>query len=375
MRVIRHIIRKEFLQIFRDPMMLRAMFFMPIVQLFVLGYAITYDIKNVNLLIRDLDNSQHSRLLLEKIEESGRFRFVGRENDPFRTRDYFLNHRASLSLAIPRGFERDMLSGENPGLQILVDGVDSNSSNIALGYLLRITGDYVEAVGRESGVRHAAASENPVRVRPVIRAWFNPNLESKYYMLPGIVAILLTMTTSMLSGLAIVREREIGTLEQLNVTPIRPRQLMIGKITPFFLLSFVMLLAALAVVRFWYGIPMQGSVLLLLALSVVFLLSTLGVGIFVSTVTGTQQEAMFIIWAFNIFAILMSGMIAPIENMPALVQKLTWLNPVRYYMNAIRDIYLKGSGIEYLWKDGLALVGWGVGIVAVSAARFRKKLD
>jgi len=375
MQKIKHIVRKEFKQIFRDTMMLRAMFIMPFIQLFVLGYAINFDVRNVPLLVRDMDHSVSSRLLLEKVKASGRFTVKSYEDDPYEIKKSFEHYRTSLALSIPRNFERDLISGDRPQVQVVVDGVDSNSSNIALGYILRIAGDFEARERFQNSPGGSAPLREWRQIMPSIRTWFNPNLESKYYMLPGIVAILLTMTTSMLSGLNIVREREIGTLEQLNVTPIRPWELMLGKILPFFILSFIMLLVSLAVLRLWYGIPMAGSPFLLLVFSAVFLLSTLGIGLLVSTMTNTQQEALFIIWAFNIFGILMSGMMAPIENMPPFVQKLTYLNPVRYYTSIIRDIYLKGSGFEYLWKDGLVLLGLGTVIISFSALRFHKKAD
>jgi len=375
MKRIKHIVRKEFKQIFRDKMMLRAMVVMPFIQLFVMGHAITFDVHNVPLLVRDMDQSASSRLLLEKVRASGRFDFCDYENDPNTIKSRFEHYRASVALSIPRDFERDLLRGDRPQVQVLVDGTDSNSSNIAQGYLLRIAAEFESQMRSEHNIGRQGPAQKTRLVLPSIRTWFNPNLESKYYMLPGIVAILLTMTTSMLAGLNIVREREIGTLEQLNVTPIRPWELILGKLLPFFILSFVMLMGALLVIRVYYGVPMAGSLWLLLAFSVVFLLSTLGLGLFVSTLTGTQQEALFIIWAFNIFGILMSGMMAPIENMPPFVQKLSYLNPVRYYMSIIRDIYLKGSGMGYLWKDGLALVGWGAAILTFSAVRFHKKVD
>ncbi|MCE5269996.1 ABC transporter permease [bacterium] len=375
MQRIKHIVRKEFKQIFRDRMMLRAMVVMPFIQLFVMGHAITFDVHHVPLLVRDMDHSASSRLLLEKVRASGRFDFCDYEGDPSTIKSRFEHYRASVALSIPRDFERDLLRGDRPQVQVLVDGTDSNSSNIAQGYLLRIAADFESQVRSGHNIGRPGPARKTRLVLPSIRTWFNPNLESKYYMLPGIVAILLTMTTSMLAGLNIVREREIGTLEQLNVTPIRPWELILGKLLPFFILSFVMLLGALTVIRVYYGVPMAGSLWLLLAFSVVFLLSTLGLGLFVSTLTGTQQEALFIIWAFNIFGILMSGMMAPIENMPPFVQKLSYLNPVRYYMSIIRDIYLKGSGFGYLWKDGLALMGWGAVILTFSAVRFHKKVD
>ena len=366
MNIIRCMLRKEFLQIFRDPMMLRTMFFIPLVQLFILGYAITFDVKNVPLVVRDADNSALSRHLLEKVKMSGRFRIVGFEPSQERLKSYFEDGRACLSLAIPRDFERNVTNGKPPAMQILVDGVDSNTSLVALGYLQRIIiSTWSELLpGQTSGAR----------VESRIRVWFNPNLESRYYMLPGIMAVLLTMTTALLTSMGITREREIGTLEQLSVTPIRPIQLMLGKTLPFAILSFGQLLLALIVILFWYGIPLEGSLGLLLLSALIFLFSTLGVGLFVSTICSTQQQAVMVVFAFIIFAILTSGLFAPIENMPPFVQKLTYLNPLRYFMSIVRELFLKGSGIEYLWRDGLALVFWGFSAILLSTLRFRKSI-
>jgi len=194
-------------------------------------------------------------------------------------------------------------------------------------------------------------------------------------MLPGIVAILVTMTTTLLTSLGIVREREIGTLEQLSVTPIRAWQLMLGKTVPFAVLGFILLALSLAVLALWYRIPMAGNMGLLLLFAFVFLLSTLGVGLFISTIASTQLQAVFLAFFFTIFAILMSGLFAPIHNMPPFAQALTYLNPVRYFMNIIRGIYLKGSGLEYLWRDGAALLAWGLGAIALASIRFKKQVD
>ncbi len=374
MGIIAHIVRKEFRQIRRDPLMLRVLFVVPMVQLFVLGYAITFDIRNVALVIRDADRSRTSRLLVDKVEASRRFRIAGHEDDQAALEGWLRRGEAALALSIPAGFERELLDGKQPALQVLVDGVDSNSSTVALGYLQRIIATLDPRLPRSALARLAAPGDRyRIEARP--RVWFNPELESKYYMLPGIVAILLTVTTTLLTGLAIVKEQEIGTLEQLNVTPIRSWQLILGKTIPFLILSFILLLPALAVVTFWHGIPMAGSLPLLLAFSFVFLISTLGVGLMISTIASTQQEAVLIAFAFNFFAILMSGMFAPIHNMPPLVRELTYLNPVRYFVSIIRGIYLKGSGFEYLWRDGLALLSWGVVTVSFAVLRFKKRID
>jgi len=375
MNTIISIVRKEFLQIFRDPMMLRIIFLVPLIQLFILGYTITLDVRNVGLVVRDEDRSELSRQLVEKIIHSRRFRIVGYEQSQTELKSYFEHSLASVSLAIPRGFEEDLLNGRKPELQVLLDGVDSNTSAVAMGYLQRIIATLEVKLPQASLLKLGSPASEQLRIDSRVRVWFNPNLESKFYILPGIVAFLLTMTTTILTGMGIVREREIGTLEQLSVTPIRSYQLILGKTIPFAILGFVLFLMGLSVVSFWYGIHMAGSLLLLLVFTFIFLLTTLGVGLFVSTLASTQLEAVFITFFFIIFALLMSGLFAPIHNMPPIVQKLTYLNPLRYFIEIIRGIYLKGSGLEYLWKDGLILLGCGSAIMSLSILRFKKRVD
>ena len=375
MNTIISIVRKEFLQIFRDPMMLRIIFLVPLIQLFILGYTITLDVRNVGLVVRDEDRSELSRQLVEKIIHSRRFRIVGYEQSQTELKSYFEHSLASVSLAIPRGFEEDLLNGRKPELQVLLDGVDSNTSAVAMGYLQRIIATLEVKLPPASLLKLGSPASEQLRIDSRVRVWFNPNLESKFYILPGIVAFLLTMTTTILTGMGIVREREIGTLEQLSVTPIRSYQLILGKTIPFAILGFVLFLMGLSVVSFWYGIHMAGSLLLLLFFAFIFLLTTLGVGLFVSTLASTQLEAVFITFFFIIFALLMSGLFAPIHNMPPIVQKITYLNPLRYFIEIIRGIYLKGSGLEYLWKDGLILLGCGSAILSLSILRFKKRVD
>ena len=376
MKAIKAIIKKEFLQVLRDPNMMRIIFVIPLVQLFILGYAITFDIKNVALVVHDGDRSALSRLLVEKVMQSRRFRLVANEASQENFKSYFKTSRATVGLSIPRDFEKDYSAGKAPQVLVLADGLDSNTSLVALGYLQRIVLGSISELTSASGEfkrSKGAPAVSALRLEPRVRVWFNPNLESRFYMLPGIVAILVTMTTVLLTGMGIVREREIGTLEQLNVSPVRSWQLMLGKTVPFAVLGFILLLPSLAVVAFWYRIPMPASLWLLLGFSLIFLLSTLGVGLLISTLATSQQEAVLLAFFFNIFAILMSGLFAPIHNMPEVVQKLTYVNPVRYFMEIIRGIYLKGSGFQYLWKDGAALLAWGLVAIGLAALRFKKQ--
>ncbi|MFH1070739.1 MAG: ABC transporter permease [Candidatus Glassbacteria bacterium] len=375
MKVVRAIIRKEFLQVFRNPFMLRIIFVIPIVQLFVLGYAITFDITNISLVVRDSDRSQTSRLLVEKIQASGRFRIRAYEPDQQRLKWYFDNAAAQVSLAIPRDFEADLANGRNPALQILVDGVDSNTGIVANGYIQQIVAETMSQLERNHPAPQMKAPAGAGRIEPKVRVWYNPDLESRNYMLPGIVAILVMMTTVLLTSTGIVREREIGTLEQLSVTPVRKWELLLGKTIPFAVLGFFLLLLALTVVAAWYRIPMEGSLGLLLFLGFLFVLCNLSVGLLISTLSSTQQEAFLLAFFFIIFAILTSGLFAPIHNMPQYIQYMTYLNPVRYFMEVVRGIYLKGSSFAYLWHQGAALLVWGLAAFWFASLRFRKQVS
>jgi len=375
MKVVKAIIRKEFLQVFRNPFMLRIIFVIPIVQLFVLGYAITFDITNISLVVRDGDRSQTSRLLVEKIRGSGRFRIRAYEPDQQRLKWYFDNAAAQVSLAIPRDFEADLANGRNPALQILVDGVDSNTGIVANGYIQQIVAETMSQLERNHPAPQMKAPAGEGRIEPKVRVWYNPDLESRNYMLPGIVAILVMMTTVLLTSTGIVREREIGTLEQLSVTPVRKWELLLGKTIPFAVLGFFLLLLALTVVAAWYRIPMEGSLGLLLFLGFLFVLCNLSVGLLISTLSSTQQEAFLLAFFFIIFAILTSGLFAPIHNMPQYIQYMTYLNPVRYFMEVVRGIYLKGSSFAYLWHQGAALLVWGLAAFWFASLRFRKQVS
>ena len=370
MGAIKALIIKEFLQIRRDPLMIRIIFVVPIIQLFVLGYAITFEVQNVALVVQDSDHSQLSRLLIDKVRASGKFIIVAHEQSNERLESYFERRRAQIALVIPERFERDLASGRKPSLQVLVDGVDSNSGMVAAGYLQQII--------ISTGTEYTRGQSFPApggAVEPVVRVLYNPNLESHWYMLPGIVAILVLVTTVLLTGLGIVREREVGTLEQLSVTPITRWQLMIGKTLPFLVMGYVMMLIALAVVHFWYQVPMQGSLLLLLALAAVYIVCVLSVGLLISTLSTTQQQAVFLAFFFIIFAILTSGLFAPIHNMPEVIQDLTYLNPVRYFMEIVRGIYLKDTGLEVLWRPALALAVWAALAMSLAVLRFHKRVD
>lgn len=368
LRILGHIIRKEFLHIARDEQMIRIIFVMPVLQLALLGYAVTMDVKDLPLRIQDSDHSPESRLLAERFGHHDTFRLEGPSRGPGQTRSVLDSGSATAVLVVPGGFARGVGRGEPQRLQILMDGVDSNSSLIAAAQAGGIVNDFALDLLRERGA--AGLTSDP---RPRVSVLYNPDMESRYYMVPGIVVVLLTMLTSLLTGLGLVRERETGTLEQLSVTPIRPWQLMLGKTLPFVVIAFIVLTIAISITLFWFGVPMRGSWSLLIGFSLLFLLNTLGLGLMIGTISRSQQQALFLTWFVLIFAIIMSGFFFPIENMPPILQKLTYLNPVRYFITIVRELFLKGSGPGAFGVEAAGLFTLGPAAIMAAAIRFNKR--
>ena len=362
MGVIIHLMRKEFLQLFKDKPMLGVIFIMPVIQLFILGFAITTDIKNVALEIQDQDRSETSRELIRSILESGRFILVP---DPGRIQDIrndLFRSKASIAVIIPNGFQKSLSTPDPSRLQLLVDGVDSNTALVAAGYTRRIVTQFFLNVLHQ-----------PIPVNVKILSFYNPSLESKFNIIPGIIAFLLTIVTMLLTALGLVREKEIGTLEQLNVTPIKPWQLIAGKLFPFVIVGTVEFFFSLMVAMLIFRIPMVGSIIPLAVMMLVYLLTTLGLGLFVSTITSTQQQAVFVAWYILVMSILMSGFMFPISNMPELLQKITYLIPLRYFITAIRNILLKGAELSDLMFELKILGMMGTFILGAAVLNFRKR--
>ncbi len=374
MQQIIYILRKEFQQILRDRFMLAVLFIVPIVQLFILAYAITTDVKHLSTVICDLDRSPISRELIEAFRHSGYFDLNHETNRPAEVSTYLDREKAVMGIVIPVHFSRDLKSGKSPRVQLLLDGQNSNSSAIAMGYSQRIIQRFILDKLKDRVRKEPEMLELIHQVDPVMRVWYNPNLKSAYYMIPGIIAILLTMITALLTSLAIVREREIGTLEQLMVTPIRPYQLILGKIIPFAILGYIEFSIAMILAVLWWRIPFIGSIPVLAAFIAAFILTTLGLGVFISTMVKTQQQALFFCWFFIIFALLMSGFFFPIENMPRSLQYLTYLDPLRYFMTVVRELILKGAGFSQLWQEMAALLVFGALIFTLSVLRFQKRV-
>jgi ABC-2 type transport system permease protein len=366
---LHHIIRKEFLELRQDPRLFGIVIIAPIVQLTMLGYAATTDVRNVPMVVVDQDASSESRELVSRFDASPSFDVVDGLSSTDEIDGYLNTGKAWMALDIPAGYGERIRAGRPTAVQVVADGTDANSTNVALGY----AGTLVSSYAREL----AAPSGQPLDplVSADVRVWFNPQLESKDFMIPGILALLLLVVTTNLSSMSIVREKELGTLEQLNVTPIARWELIVGKMLPYAFIGLIDVLLVVFVTLVWFEVPLRGSFALLLAMCAVYLMTTLGLGLFVSTISATQQQAMMTAsFFFLIPMVFLSGFVFPIENMPAAIQPVTYLIPLRYFLVILRGIFLKGVGLEVLWPDALALLGWGVAILVLATLRSSKRL-
>ncbi|MFP4444819.1 MAG: ABC transporter permease [Desulfosudaceae bacterium] len=373
MKKIIYLVQKELRQVRRDPNMLRIIFVVPLVQLLVLGYAITTDIKNLDLIICDQDRSVLSRDLADRFAHNDYF-VVQQHSCQFdQAEKYLRQRRAVLVMVIPRDFSRDLELGRSPELQILFDGQNSNTTAVAMGYCNRILLRFMQDSPAGARFGKAGAAPGLRIINPISRAWYNPELKSVYYMIPGIISILLMIITMLLTSMAIVKEREIGTLEQLLVTPLAAWQIIAGKTLPFALLGFIEMVIAMTFGVLWFQVPVVGSLPLLAALSGVFIMTALGMGILISTLVDTQQQALFSAWFCLVSFILLSGFFYPIANMPEWVQLITYLNPLRYFIEILRELLLKGAGLDILWPELLCLAAIGATIFALATFRFSRR--
>lgn len=371
---VRHMLIKEFIQVFRDPRMKGILFVMPVVQLLIFGYVVTTDVKHVATAIYDLDNSVASRTLLSRFLNSGYFRVREYVTGDARARELLDRGLVQALLRLDKGFEDDLRAGRTTRLQVIVDGSDSNTAGIVLNYAARITGQFSQEFLDTRSARLRGRAQAPGRVELQTRSWFNENLESRNFYVPGVIALIVTLLTLLLTSMAVVREKEIGTMEQIMVTPLTPMEFILGKSLPFALVSFVDVILVTTVGVLWFEVPVRGSLVVLLLATALFLMTTLGIGLLISTVSQTQQQAMMATFFFYMPAMLLSGFMFPIANMPVVVQWLTYLNPLRYFLAIIRGIFLKGVGPSILWPQMLALLVMGVVTLWLTSRRFRKTL-
>src|SRR5580700_7884183 len=410
------IIRKEFIQVLRDPRMRGMLFLPPLIQLLIFGYAVNLDVDNARIAWMDQDRTPESRQLLSEFEGSGRFQIVAAPNSDTAMQSLMDRGQVDAVVRVLPGFARDIERGRTTSVQVLLDGTNSNTASLVSGYAAQTIGRYSsEVVGRqqrastigltaigltapESGStstgndsaspsnQGGGSSQNsqPAQAsmsQPVpdivsrSRVWFNPDLRSRNYFIPGVIVNIITIVTLSLTAMAIVREKEIGTMEQLMVTPIRPTELILGKTLPFVLVGFWDMLLVLGASLLLFHIPFRGSFGLLLACTLLFLLTSLGAGLFISTISRTQQQAMMTMGLIFQPFFMLSGFSFPIRNMPVSMQMLTLINPVRYFMEIVRGIFLQGTGISTLWPQMVALAIFGVAILWMSVLRFHKQLE
>jgi len=369
------IIRKEFIQILRDPRTLALVLVIPVMQLILLGYAATNDVRNLPLAVIDQDRSAASRALLDAYRAADYFRLEAEVDSEEELKSLIDQGQARAGLIIPPDYSRRLKAGEQAQVAFVLDGSDPTVASTSLSAAQLIGQQHGTQVlsGRLARSGLQVSLELPVEVRT--RVWYNPDLISAHFMIPGVIGMILYALTSILTATAIVRERERGTIEQLIVTPIRPWELVVGKVLSYVILAFLNTLEVLAIGAWWFDVPVRGDLGLILALSGLFLLSSLGIGLLASTVSNTQQEAMMVVWMTLLPGIFLSGFFFPLQAMPRVLQFISYLMPLRYYLEIIRALMLKGAGLETIQGEVLALALFGIGIMSVAALRFRKRLD
>ncbi len=366
------LLKKEFGQLLKDKKLLPIVFVAPVLQLTFLGFAASLDVKNVSMAVCDLDKSSESRGFIQKFTNSGYFILDYSTEDYNDVQHFMDNHRVTVGIVIPPDFSAKILRREPAKIQVLIDGSEGNTAAITMQYVNQIIAQYSTAIL----VENAGSIMSLGGVNAQVRAWFNAALKSRNFMVPGVLVMILLITTMNLTSMAIVKEKEIGTLEQLMVTPITPAELIIGKLLPFTLIGIVNVLVVLFVMVNGFGIPVKGSYITLFGYTGFYLMVVLGLGLFVSTVSRTQQQAMMTSMFFVMMPMMyLSGFTFPVENMPKPLQWVSVGLPMTHYLVVVRSIVLKGSGVMNLWLEAGALFVMGAGILAASILRFKKKLD
>ena len=381
---ILEMIRKEFRQSLRDPRSRGVMIFPPIIQLIIFGFAVNLDVEQVRTAWLDLDRTAESRDLRAAFEGSTHFKILFWPKDAAEITGLLDRGRVDIVVSVERGFGADLLRSRVARVQLLVDGTNSNTAAIVSSYAQQVLAQFAaQWAGRQRDMLLVSATAaSGGAVQPAIprldvrsRIWFNPNLRSSDYYVPGVIALVITVTTLILTALALVREKEIGTMEQLMVTPLRPIELMLGKTIPFALVGMfdLVLVTVLALVVF--RIPLRGEIILLFVAAMFYVMTTLGLGLFISEISQTQQQAMMLSFFFTFPIILLSGFAFPVANMPDAIRWATYLNPMRYFLEIVRAVFLKGVGLEILWPKFVALAVFGVAILGINAVRFHKRLE
>jgi|Deesub1362B_J571_1020462.scaffolds.fasta_scaffold00693_13 ABC-2 type transport system permease protein len=365
-----HIVRKEFIQTFRDKRMLIPIFIAPIIQLILFGYAVTTDVKNISIGILDFDQTQQSRDFISKFSVSEYFNLsfqVFSYNDVERL---LQKGKVKAFIIIPSEFGRNIKKIKRTSLQVIIDATDANSANIIMSYISKLGGEYSKKILINMNINKKFGN-----IIPSPRIWYNPNLKSSVYMVPGVICLILLLTTLLLTSLAITKEKEMGTIEQLIVSPIKTWELILGKTIPFVIIGFCDIILIILAGKLVFNVPIRGSLLFLFGVSLLFILTTLSLGLFISTISRTQQQAMMTAFFFILPAMLLSGIFSPIENMPQIIQYITYLNPLRYFVKLIRGILIKGNDLSILWPEVLVLFIFGIIATTLSSLRFKKHIE
>jgi len=372
--VIRSFLIKEFRQILRSREMLVVLFALPAIQLLLMGFAVTNEVKNLSLCFFDYDRSSLSRALAASFQTGGRFRVLPAPPDAG-PEELLANWYCKVVIVIPRGFERDFNTGRQPGLQVISDGIDGNTAALANSYIGGTLADFVQKRMQSRDTAFLKArNQEAGKINLITRMSFNPDLKSSAGIIPGIMAVLVTVTSMLLSAISLVKEKELGTLEQLLVTPAKKQQILAGKLIPYLLLTLAQMQVALLLARLFFWIQIAGSYTELMLFSLVYLFTTLGLGILISTRVASQQEAMFFSWFVMVVSILLSGFFVPIRNMPAGIRLIAFFNPLSHYMTVLREIVVKGSSLMQLSRELIILSVSGLVIFGISIASFRKRV-
>jgi len=371
---VRYLLVKELIQVLRDKRLRVTLIIPPLIQLIIFGYAANLDVKDIHTAVRDLDQSTESRDLIARFSSSKYFDIVSFPQTPEEIEGLIKKGDIALSIEIPSGFSRKLKKGDTATVQIIIDGTESNTAMIALGYINRILSDYSTMVLVKRLNRAGMIGFKEAGVEVEHRTWFNPNFESRLFFIPGVIANIAFLIPIILTAMAVVREREIGTLEQIMVTPIRSWELVVGKTLPFALFGLLDVVMIALIGVFWFEVPLRGNPFILFLGNVLFLMSSVGIGLFISTISSTQQQAQISTFFFTMPAFILSGFVFPLENLPTWIQYLTYANPLRYFLVIIRGVFLKGNGLDILWPQMLALAVLGGLMILLSSLRFQKRL-
>jgi len=368
---IREFVRKEFIQLFRDKKNRPLLIIAPLVQLIVFGYVVTTDVRNIRIGFLDQSMTRESRMLVDALDANTTFRILHYVHNPKYLEELILARKIDIAVKVGPDFSSKIRKGQTAEIQIIADGSMSNMASVRIAYASLVINQFNQRLIKELYPQKIVYGKVDAR----IRTWYNPNLYSQNFYVPGIVAFLIMLTTLLFTSMAVIKEREAGTMEQLIVTPIKPSELILGKTIPYIIIALAQMAGVSIFAIFWFTIPFNGSVPLIFIGALLFIMSTLGLGLFISTISTTQQQAMMTTFFFILPLFMFSGFVFPIENMPEIIQWLTYLNPLRYFLIIIRGIFLKGVGLTILWPQFAALMLLGAIVFAGSIKRFRKRLD